>query len=94
MNRRLSGGDASLNATVGLRRMNSATQWQDWLEDEGANQAEDYAEKDEYTQRIALMGEAMDVLNEREARHPHPAPPGRDSPVTLEELSGRLQCQP
>src|SRR6056297_1406722 len=65
MNRRLSGGDASLNATVGSED-DSATQWQDWLEDEGANQAEEYAEKDEFTQRIALMGEAMDVLNERE----------------------------
>jgi RNA polymerase sigma-32 factor len=86
MNRRLSGGDASLNATGGSAD-DSATQWQDWLEDEGANQAEDYAEKDEYTQRIALMDEAMDVLNERERdiltqRRLH------DNPVTLEELSG------
>jgi len=86
MNRRLSGGDASLNATVGSED-DSATQWQDWLEDEGANQAEDYAEKDEYTQRIALMGEAMDVLNERE-RDILTQRRLQDSPVTLEELSG------
>jgi RNA polymerase sigma-32 factor len=52
MNRRLSGGDASLNATIGSED-DRATQWQDWLEDEDANQAEDYAEKDEYTQRLA-----------------------------------------
>jgi RNA polymerase sigma-32 factor len=65
MNRRLSGGDASLNATVGSED-DSATQWQDWLEDEDANQADDYAERDEYTQRLALMEEAMEVLNERE----------------------------
>src|SRR6056297_1708949 len=86
MNRRLSGGDASLNATVGSED-DSATQWQDWLEDEGANQAEEYAEKDEFTQRIALMGEAMDVLNERE-RDILTQRRLQDSPVTLEELSG------
>ena len=33
MNRRLSGGDASLNATVGSDG-DCVTQWQDWLEDE------------------------------------------------------------
>src|SRR6056297_2973699 len=33
MNRRMSGGDASLNATIGSED-DSATQWQDWLEDE------------------------------------------------------------
>ena len=46
MNRRLSGGDASLNATVGSDG-DSATQWQDWLEDQDADQAGAYAERDE-----------------------------------------------
>jgi RNA polymerase sigma-32 factor len=85
MNRRLSGGDASLNATIGTED-DSATQWQDWLEDEDANQAEDYAERDEYTQRLALMEEAMDVLNERE-RDILTQRRLQDSPVTLEDLS-------
>jgi RNA polymerase sigma-32 factor len=86
MNRRLSGGDASLNATVGTED-GSATQWQDWLEDEDANQADDYAERDEYTQRLALMEEAMEVLNERE-RDILTQRRLQDSPVTLEDLSG------
>jgi RNA polymerase sigma-32 factor len=86
MNRRLSGGDASLNATVGSDD-DGSTQWQDWLEDESANQAADYAEKDEYTQRIAMMEEAMDVLNERE-RDILTQRRLQDSPVTLEDLSG------
>ncbi len=86
MNRRLSGGDASLNATVGSED-DSSTQWQDWLEDEGANQASDYAERDEYTQRMALMTEAMDVLNERE-RDILTQRRLQDDPVTLEDLSG------
>jgi len=85
MNRRLSGGDASLNATVGSED-DGSTQWQDWLEDEGANQASDYAEHDEYTQRMALMSEAMEVLNERE-RDILTQRRLQDEPVTLEDLS-------
>ncbi len=65
MNRRLSGGDASLNAMVGSDG-ESATQWQDWLEDEDANTADDYEAKDELTARRELLAEAMDVLNDRE----------------------------
>ena len=38
MNRRMSGGDASLNATVGDPTEGQA-EWQDWLEDENADQA-------------------------------------------------------
>ncbi|MDG3041921.1 RNA polymerase sigma factor RpoH [Roseicyclus marinus] len=85
MNRRLSGGDASLNATIGSDDDGSA-QWQDWLEDEGANQASDYAERDEYDQRMALMSKALDVLNERE-RDILTQRRLQDEPVTLEDLS-------
>ncbi|MEM1273566.1 MAG: RNA polymerase sigma factor RpoH [Pseudomonadota bacterium] len=86
MNRRLSGGDASLNAMVGTEG-DSATQWQDWLEDEDANQAEDYAEKDEMQHRMALMERAMEVLNDRE-RDILTQRRLKDQPVTLEDLSG------
>ena len=65
MNRRLSGGDASLNAMVGTDG-DSATQWQDWLEDEDADQAAAYEEHDELTARRELLAEAMDTLNDRE----------------------------
>ena len=65
MNRRLSGGDASLNAMVGSDG-ESATQWQDWLEDEDANTAEDYEAQDEMEARRALLTESMTVLNDRE----------------------------
>ena len=86
MNRRLSGGDASLNAMVGTDG-ESATQWQDWLEDEDADQADDYAERDEYQHRLALMNEAMDVLNDRE-RDILTQRRLQEQPVTLEDLSG------
>ena len=86
MNRRLSGGDASLNAVVGSDD-GGTTQWQDWLEDEDANTAEEYAEKDEFDHRMSLMNEAMAVLNERE-RDILTQRRLKDQPVTLEDLSG------
>jgi len=87
MNRRMSGGDASLNATVGSDG-EGATSWQDWLEDEDADQATEYAERDELETRRALLIAAMDVLNERE-RDILAQRRLRDDPVTLEELSSR-----
>ena len=88
MNRRLSGSDASLNAQVGSAEGDSATQWQDWLEDEDADQAEAYAEADELEARRAMLTAAMDVLNERE-RDILMERRLRDEPVTLEELSAK-----
>jgi RNA polymerase sigma-32 factor len=87
MNRRLSGGDASLNATVGSEGEGSM-QWQDWLEDEDADQASDYAERDEMTARRALLAQAMDVLNERE-RDILTQRRLSDETVTLEDLSAQ-----
>jgi RNA polymerase sigma-32 factor len=87
MNRRMSGGDASLNAMVGTEG-ESATQWQDWLEDEDADQANDYAELDELEARRELLVQAMSVLNERE-QDILTQRRLSDKPVTLEELSGQ-----
>ncbi|MEM9552465.1 MAG: sigma-70 family RNA polymerase sigma factor, partial [Pseudomonadota bacterium] len=86
MNRRLSGGDASLNATVGSDG-DSAMQWQDWLEDEDADQAGDYEARDELEARRELLAQALDVLNERE-KDILTQRRLSDQPVTLEELSG------
>ena len=85
MNRRLAGGDASLNVTVGADG-EGTTQWQDWLEDEDSDQAGDYAEKDEYDQRYALLTQAMSALNDRE-RDVLAKRRLSETPVTLEELS-------
>ena len=87
MNRRLSGGDASLNAQVGAEGEGSM-QWQDWLEDEDADQAADYEAKDELDARRELLVVAMEVLNDREKdilmqRRLN------EKAVTLEELSGQ-----
>ena len=65
MNRRMSGGDASLNAQVGSEG-EGTMEWQDWLEDEDADQAADYEARDELEARRELLVQAMDVLNDRE----------------------------
>jgi len=85
MNRRMSGGDASLNAQI-KSDGDGAAQWQDWLEDENADQASDYAEKDEYQIRMGLLGEAMEDLNEREQDILTKRRLSED-PLTLEQLS-------
>ncbi len=87
MNRRMSGGDASLNATVGSDG-EGTMQWQDWLEDESADQAGDYEANDELTVRREMLAEAMDVLNDRE-KDILTQRRLSDETVTLEDLSGQ-----
>ena len=87
MNRRMSGGDASLNATVGSEG-EGTMQWQDWLEDESADQAGDYEAKDELESRRELLAEAMGVLNDRE-KDILMQRRLAETTVTLEELSGQ-----
>jgi len=87
MNRRMSGGDASLNATVGSAD-DSAMQWQDWLEDESADQAGDYEARNELEARRELMAEALDVLNDREKDILNQRRL-TEKAVTLETLSGQ-----
>ena len=65
MNRRLSGGDASLNAMVNADGEGSM-EWQDWLEDEDADQAADYEVQNELSMRRDMLNSAMSGLNDRE----------------------------
>ena len=85
MNRRLTGGDASLNAQI-KSDGEGAAEWQDWLEDEDADQATAYAEQDEMEQRRELLAQAMEALNEREM-HILTERKLKDEPSTLEDLS-------
>ncbi|SFS68831.1 RNA polymerase, sigma 32 subunit, RpoH [Sulfitobacter marinus] len=87
MNRRMSGGDASLNATVGSEG-EGTMQWQDWLEDEDADQAGDYAERDELETRREMLAEALDVLNDRE-KDILTQRRLSDETITLEDLSSQ-----
>src|SRR5476649_2719236 len=63
MNRRLSGGDASLNAPL---RSESESEWQDWLADDTADQETRLAEREELGDRHDLLINAMKDLTERE----------------------------
>ena len=85
MNRRMSGGDSSLNAKVGSDS-DTDMEWQDWLEDEEADHAGQFENRQELDLRKALLFEAMSDLNEREkdiiSRRQL-----SDEPKTLEELS-------
>ena len=86
MNRRMSGGDASLNATVGGSDSDSTTQWQDWLEDSTANQAEAYEKRDELEVRRELLTQALELLSDRE-KDILTRRRLSEQPATLEELS-------
>src|SRR3954452_7093881 len=83
MNRRLSGGDASLNAPL---RSESESEWQDWLADDTADQETRLAEREEMNDRHELLMGAMKDLTERE-QDIIQARRLQDEPATLEELS-------
>jgi RNA polymerase sigma-32 factor len=83
MNRRLASSDHSLNAPV---RADSEGEWQDWLVDEQDTQETELAEREDLSNRRALLGEALKTLNERE-RHILIERRLKDEPTTLEELS-------
>lgn len=85
MNRRLSGGDLSLNASVRTEDGDGG-EWQDRLADETANQEILMGEGQELVHRQRLLSEAMNGLNERE-REIIVARRLSDPPVTLEDLS-------
>ncbi len=85
MNRRMAGGDASLNAPLNTDG-EGVSEWQDWLEDEDADQASAYAEKDELDSRREMLLAAMENLNERE-RSILTERRLAENPKTLEDLS-------
>jgi RNA polymerase sigma-32 factor len=86
MNRRMGhGGDASLNAPL---REEGEGEWQDWLADDAPLADELLADSEERKERQALLGDAMQTLNERE-RDILTRRRLIDDPETLEELSQR-----
>jgi RNA polymerase sigma-32 factor len=86
MNRRMMlGGDASLNVSMAGDGGEGA-QWQDWLADDRPLQDETVADAEEAGMRHAMLGEALEVLNERE-RHILTDRRLSEEPKTLEELS-------
>ena len=86
MNRRLSGGDASLNAPL---RSDGESEWQDWLADDTIDQETRLAEREEMGDRHTLLENAMTELTEREQEILR-ARRLREEPATLEDLSQKF----
>ena len=85
MNRRMGGGDASLNVLVNTNN-EGTLEWQDWIEDEDSDHAAKFADKQELDSRRVLLKSALTSLNQRECE----ILTKRkliDYPLTLEELS-------
>ena len=87
MNRRLSGGDPSLNAPINADGEQTG-EWQDWLESDEPNQEETYSEKEEEDLRKEMINESLQVLNERELDIIQTRKLS-DTPTTLEDLSAK-----
>jgi RNA polymerase sigma-32 factor len=86
MNRRLSGGDASLNSPM---RADSESEWQDWLvDDKTPSQETVVADSQEKSIRMSLLEEAMTELTDRE-RHILTERRLKDEPTTLEDLASQ-----
>lgn len=84
MNRRLAGGDASLNAPL---RSDGESEWQDWLvDDQTPSQETVIGDNQEMNLRMSLLETAMTELSERE-RHILTERRLKDEPTTLEELA-------
>ncbi|RYH09124.1 MAG: RNA polymerase sigma factor RpoH [Alphaproteobacteria bacterium] len=83
MNQRLS-GDASLNAP--MRADEGASEWQDWLADDTPSAETTLGESEEFTERMGMLTNAMQDLNDRE-KAIFQARRLRDDPATLEELA-------
>ncbi|ODT86494.1 RNA polymerase sigma factor RpoH [Phenylobacterium sp. SCN 70-31] len=84
MNRRLAGGDASLNAPL---RVDGEAEWQDWLvDDQTPSQESVVADNQEMNLRMSLLEAAMTELTDRE-RHILTERRLKDEPTTLEELA-------
>ncbi|MGB7127137.1 MAG: RNA polymerase sigma factor RpoH [Methylovirgula sp.] len=82
MNRRMS-GDASLNAPL---REEGEGEWQDWLVDQSTSQENLLADREEASNRLGALHQALSVLNDRERRI-FQARRLTDDPITLEQLS-------
>ena len=89
MNQRLSGNDKSLNTPIGGDNYEHSGEWQDWIEDNNANQEVKFLDNQEFNVRHNLLIDEMKSLNEREMKILK-ARRLSDPPLTLEELANEF----
>ncbi|GJM02834.1 MAG: RNA polymerase sigma factor RpoH [Rhodomicrobium sp.] len=87
MNQRMQ-GDASLNVPLS-KDAEGGGEWQDWLVDDQVDQETALGDSQELSQRLSLLKNAMNVLNEREASI-FEARRLSEQPETLEVLSQKF----
>ena len=87
MNRRLGGGDASLNAPI--REDGNSGEWEDRLVDEQADQETTLAASEEFENRREALTSALSALNDRERRI-FEARRLAEEPITLNELASTM----
>ncbi|MEP1031119.1 MAG: RNA polymerase factor sigma-32, partial [Alphaproteobacteria bacterium] len=83
MNRRLAGGDQSLNAPL---RQDADGEWQDWLVEDSEDQESRLGDDEELSERRGMLNAALKSLSERE-RHIIEERRLKDTPATLQDLS-------
>jgi RNA polymerase sigma-32 factor len=88
MNRRLAGGDQSLNMQIS-KDGEGGDEWQDWLVDSTEPADVSMSDKQELNNRQRLLAQAMEGLSPRE-RDIIIARRLSEAPATLEDLSQRL----
>jgi len=88
MNRRLAGGDNSLNALMGGNGADSDSEWLDMLPDDAPSQETIIGDRKELQQRRQMLDVALKKLNPRE-RDIIFERRFKDRPSTLDELSHR-----
>ncbi len=83
MNRRLAAPDHSLNVPI---HPNDDDRWQDWLVDETNNQETEFAEREEFANRKALLAQTFGLLNKRE-QHILTERRLKEDPTSLDKLA-------
>jgi RNA polymerase sigma-32 factor len=87
MNRRMMGHEKSLNDPI---KSGETDEWQDWLPDESLDQELAMSQKQEFNEKKKLLGDAINILNDREKEIIEARRLSED-PKTLEELSKKYK---
>tara|TARA_Y100000590_G_scaffold368559_1_gene429302 strand:+ start:2470 stop:3375 length:906 start_codon:yes stop_codon:yes gene_type:complete len=90
MNRRMQGGDKSLNAPINAHDGDDKGDWQDWIADKTLDQELLLSQRQEMTKRKELMENSLGILNERE-RKILSARRLSEEKVTLDDLSKKYK---
>ena len=90
MNRRMQGGDKSLNTPINNVEGEESEDWQDWLVDKNLDQELLLSQKQEMEKRKKLMNSSISILNEREKEILKARRLSEDK-VTLDDLSKKYK---